>query len=112
MKRALGLVAVLLLGLWGGTAAAQQPISGTVRDSVTSEPLDDAVVSVRGTRFSTTTLANGTFVLTGVPSGEVTLVVRAIGYRSRELRVGAARPAVEVVLARDVFRLEAIVVTG
>jgi len=55
---------------------------------------------------------NGRFVLTRVPDGEVTLVVRAIGYHRREVPVTAGADLITVTLGLDVFRLEEIVITG
>jgi TonB-linked SusC/RagA family outer membrane protein len=113
MSNTSGLTAVLLVGLLSATAAAQErAISGTVRDSVDREPLEYVVVSVRGSRVATVTRANGTWVIPNAPSGEVGLIFRAIGYRSREVTVGASQSTVDVALTRDVFRLEEIVVTG
>jgi TonB-linked SusC/RagA family outer membrane protein len=113
MRYTSGLTAALLATVLSATAAAQErPISGTVRDSVNRERLEYIVVSVRGSRVATVTGANGTWVIPNAPSGEVGLIFRGIGYRSREVNVGASESTVDVALMRDVFRLEEIVVTG
>ena len=49
---------------------------------------------------------------TNVSDADVTLQVRYIGYRKREVRVSAGESVVDVALARDVFKIEEIVVTG
>jgi outer membrane receptor protein involved in Fe transport len=56
--------------------------------------------------------ANGHFALTGVPAGAAVLQVRAVGYFRRDVPVGGAQGTVAVALARDVFKLEEIVVSG
>jgi TonB-linked SusC/RagA family outer membrane protein len=113
MRYTSGLTAVLLAGILTATAAAQErPISGTVRDSVNNDPLEYVVVSVVGSRITTVTRPNGTFVIPNAPGGSVTLLFRGIGFRSKELLVGGGESTVEVRLTRDVFRLEEVVVTG
>jgi iron complex outermembrane receptor protein len=107
---------VLLALALGSSAAAQErrqerPISGTVTDSASGAPISGALVAMRGVRTGALTRDNGTFVVTA-PLGDVTLLVRSIGYRSREVRVGANQSQVTIALARDVFRLEAITVTA
>lgn len=111
MRYACGLAAVLLATSVGSAAAQQRPIAGTVRDSLTGAPLSTIVVAVRGTRITAVTRDNGRYELPAV-SGAVTLVFRGIGYRPKEVAVRAAAGQVDVALARDIFRLEEIVVTG
>src|ERR1041384_5922398 len=50
--------------------------------------------------------------LSGVPAGAVTLLVRAVGYRRREVPVDPGTTSVAVALSKDVFHMEEIVVTG
>jgi TonB-linked SusC/RagA family outer membrane protein len=70
------------------------------------------VVTVVGSRITAVTRPNGTFVIPNAPSGSVTLLFRGIGFRGKEVLVGAGESMVEVALGRDVFRLEEVVVTG
>ncbi len=112
MRAAVAACTALLLALPFGSARAQErPISGTVTDSASGLPIS-ALVAVSGTRLSTSTRDNGTFVIPNAPGGDVTLLVRAIGYRRKEVRVGANQGTVEIRLQRDLFRMDAIVVTG
>jgi TonB-linked SusC/RagA family outer membrane protein len=69
-------------------------------------------VAIQGTRLVTHTKDNGAFILTNVPDADVTLQVRYIGYRKRDVRVAAGETMVDVTLARDIFKLEEIVVSG
>ncbi|MGH7703076.1 MAG: carboxypeptidase-like regulatory domain-containing protein, partial [Gemmatimonadales bacterium] len=108
-----GLISAALIGALAGPAQAQtRAISGTVTDSGSGGPLSGALVTIPGTRIGTYAKDNGRFVITDGPEGEVTLLVRLVGYRKREVTVGAGEASVEVVLTRDILRLEEIVVTG
>ncbi len=108
-----GLAMVLASPFAGARADAQtRTITGVVRDSLTSEALTAGSVLVRGTRIGADIRSNGQFTITGAPAGEVTLTVRSLGYRSREAVVPATSGAVTVLLPRDVFRIETVVVTG
>ncbi len=111
MRRSFVLAALLLAGTTGTALAQERAISGTARDSITGAPLSSVEVAVRGTRLSTETGDNGTFLLPRV-SGAVTLVFRGIGYKSKTVAVPADSSQVEVLLDRDVFRLQEMVVTG
>jgi len=98
---------------WGAVAAPaqQRQITGRVRTAVTGEPVAGAAVSVLGTSTVTTTTASGEFSL-AAPAGDVTVVVRRIGYKHRNVPVPAAQASIDVSLEQDVFNLEAVVVTG
>ena len=108
-----GLLAALLLGGIAAPAFAQgRTISGRVRDSLTGGPIPGARVGVLGGTVATSPNESGQFELTGVPEGDVTIQVRAVGYRRQEIRVPAGTRTLDVSLARDVFKIEEIVVTG
>jgi len=109
------LAAVLLGGLVGfGTPlwAQGRTVSGTVKDSLTGEGIEAARVAVQGTAMLVSTNQQGQFTLTGLPAGAVTLMVRAVGYRRREVPAGPGTTSVAVTLSKDVFHIEEIVVTG
>ncbi len=55
-------------------------VSGTVRDAATGETLIQATVVAAGTEIGTATNSQGFFALTGLPPGEVALVVSYVGY--------------------------------
>lgn len=75
-----------------GAARAQQDslvvVEGTVRDTVTGEPVAFAIVRVAGTEQSTLTSRDGRYRV-GVPPGHLMLEVRKIGYR---MAVTSVRP--------------------
>lgn len=73
-------VFLLLFALSSVVAFAQtNTIRGTVVDE-TNQPLAGATVTVKGTQKSTGTDTNGKFLLSGLPSGSVTLQVTFVGY--------------------------------
>jgi len=106
----------LLLALCLGGAspglAQTRTVTGTVTDIETSEPLRGAQLTVKN-QPSIGTLArdNGTFSI-NVPTTDVVLVVRRIGYPMREVPVSASTSSVTIELRRDVLKLDQIVVTG
>ena len=103
--------------LWGGlvflalastTAFAQV---STVRGIVTDEnreALPGVSILVKDTQVGTMTETDGTFVLTGIPSGSKTLVISFIGMVTQEV---AIQPNVNIVLQADSEALEEAVVT-
>ena len=102
-----------LIGLLFARAAPAQTriITGKVVDSLTSEAVTSGQVSVTGSTAGTTIRDDGTFTL-GIPAREVTLLIRSIGFKRKDVPVPASQNSVQVSLARDYFQLEAIVVTG
>jgi TonB-dependent starch-binding outer membrane protein SusC len=86
-------------------------ISGRVTNSATGEGLSEATVAVTGTGILAQTGNDGRYVL-NAPEGDRTLVVRAIGYKRRELQVPATQSTADAALEPDVFKLEEIVITG
>jgi outer membrane receptor for ferrienterochelin and colicins len=60
-------------------------LKGHVRDGETQRPLADVNVRVSGTGLGTASADDGTFVLTGLPDGKVTLLASHLGYDSRTL---------------------------
>lgn len=83
-------------------------ISGTVK-SAEGEPLAGATVTVKGTRTSTVTNAEGRFTIEVLPNQ--TLVFSYVGYKGVEIPVGT-RTAIDVVLEKDLGEIEQVVVTA
>src|SRR5437879_4512613 len=107
-----GLLAALLLAVGSVTGWAQTRIvTGKVTDSVSAEPVTSGQVSVAGTTIGSTIKEDGTFTL-AVPTRDVTLTVRSIGFKRKDVAVPTSQNSVAVTLPRDYFQLEAIVVTG
>ena len=93
-------------------AGAQvRQVTGRVTNSETGQGLPEATVSVNGTRILAQTGNEGNYVL-NAPDGDLSLVVRAIGYKRREVAVPASQGTADVALEPDVFKLQEVVVTG
>lgn len=101
--RELVLTALTLL-LVGGTAAAQQKISGTVRDA-DGQAVIGAGVFLKDSTTGTVTDVDGKFTLT-LPSGSV-VTVSCIGYKDATFRVGS-RSVYDVILEEDSTSLEGV----
>jgi TonB-dependent starch-binding outer membrane protein SusC len=91
--------------------AQVRQINGRVTNASTGEGLSEATIAVNGTSIVAQSGNDGRYVL-NAPDGDQTLVVRAIGYKRREIPVPAAQGTAEVALEPDVFKLEEIVITG
>ncbi|WP_231463333.1 TonB-dependent receptor domain-containing protein [Pedobacter sp. Leaf132] len=90
---------------------------GTVTGKVTDgkgNPLPGVSVSVKGKTTGTTTDENGNFSLKGLTVDSRVLVVRYVGYISKEvtLSAGNADENISISLSEDNLQLESVVVTG
>ena len=104
MNKKLSLLGAGLL-LTAATASAQRLVTGRVTDSK-GEPLMGATVRVPGTKFVTTTDANGNFKLNGIPAAAKKITVSYIGMNSATVSVSGN---VQVVL-KDNELGEAVVI--
>src|SRR5437899_6790706 len=104
------------IGGWTAVAAAQQgSIGGSVKDSASGNPIVGARVAAVGTAIVTQTNAAGHYVLVGVPPGQATVRVTAIGYgvASRVVTITVAEVAAQDFrLVVEPYSLDAIVVTA
>jgi iron complex outermembrane recepter protein len=78
--------ALLVAGMASPLAAQNGTIRGSISDS-SGSPLANASISVDGINLRTTSGAQGTYELRGVPSGRQTLRVRLIGYKAESAPV-------------------------
>jgi len=102
----------LLLTAGSGVLEAQgtREITGTVTQTGGS-PLTEASVTVLGAALGARTNETGAYRLR-VPEGEVTLLVRAIGYKRQTVKVPANQSTQNFELEKDVLQLEGVTVTG
>jgi TonB-linked SusC/RagA family outer membrane protein len=105
-----------LIALVTAAAAQTRSVSGRVTAAGGGEPLPGVEVAVvRGAGLQavagTLTNADGTFTLR-VPEGAVTLAVRGLGYKRRDVPVTATQTTVQITLELDALRLDEVVVTG
>ena len=94
------------------TPAETRTVTGSVRDSITGQPLTAGSVTVRGTRIGAAIREDGRFTLAGVPASDTVLILRSLGFRSLSVRLPAATTTIEAALARDVLRIDQVVITG
>lgn len=95
-------------------AQATSTVRGRVIDSRTSSPITAAQVSVEGTNLGASTDAEGAFTITGVPTGNRTLIARRIGYAPQRKQVAVGAGVTDVAFSLEVTAntLEQVVVTG
>ncbi len=125
-------LALLALGLawappaWaGGTAPPLAPeqaqpattgrVTGTVTDAAAGAPVPGAQVTIAGTTLGSQTNDEGRYTITGVPAGNVTVLVRRIGYtEARQAATVTANGAVTVDVRLTVAprSLSEVVITG
>ena len=102
-------VAPLLAQAQGGR------VTGTVSDSA-NRPLDNASVTVVGTRYGAISDVNGRFAIAGVPAGTYTLRTQRIGNRAVEtpnvMVTAGATTEVNVSLTAAALRLGGVVVSA
>jgi TonB-linked SusC/RagA family outer membrane protein len=91
--------------------AATRSVTGTVVEVGTDAPIGAAQIQVRGTTTGTISRDDGTFSLR-VPAGDVTLLVRRIGYPATEVRVTADQATVRIAMRKDALQLDQVVITG
>ncbi|MFN0098513.1 MAG: SusC/RagA family TonB-linked outer membrane protein [Gemmatimonadaceae bacterium] len=111
-RRLAAAILALALSFGGTTAAAQgtREITGKVTQ-VGGAPLADASVTVLGQAIGARTNEAGDYRLR-VPQGEVTLLVRAIGFKRMTTKVAANATTQNFSLEKDVLQLEGVTVTG
>ena len=113
MKKYRVLALALLAGaLFSSDAYAQQRrITGRVTATGSGEALANTAVNVVGTAIGTYTADDGSFQILA-PTGDLTLLVRRVGFKRTSVRVPATQDQVTIALERDVLQLEEQVVTG
>ena len=104
---------VLVLGTFFGPSAAAQvrQVSGTVTNAQTGQGIAEATIAVQGTRIVAQTGADGRYSV-NAPDDTLTLVFRAIGFRSLTDTLPPEVATADVTLEPDIFNLEEVVVTG
>ena len=105
------LVPLVLAGFTAPLAAQDRPVTGRVVDNNTQAGIAGAIITVGTTTRGTQADNDGRFRIT-LPAGDVSLQIRAIGYKRAQVPVGATQQTVEVALEKDIMRLEDVVVTG
>lgn len=108
MKKQLLLIFLLLT--FFSSRGQEKTVQGTVSSSDAAGGMPGVSVLVKGTSQGTTTDANGNFRIT-VPGPEAILVIRFIGYLTKEVPVGN-QTTINVTLDPDSQQLSEVVVTA
>ena len=102
----------MLLFLCSTALAQTRSITGQVNDKDNLQPLIGVSVSVKGTTQGGQTDVKGKFTITGIKNGSVILVVKYIGYKQKDVTVGANQSNVAVELETDAQQLDEVVAIG
>ena len=112
MGRLFSLAAAFAVAMLPLRADAQtREISGKVTQAVVGTPLADVTVSIVGQQVGVRTNERGEFRMR-VPSGEVVVLARQLGYKRQTIRLSATESVANFVLEKDVLQLEGVTVTG
>ncbi len=104
---------LLLLGIttFSGLAFAQgQTVTGVITSAEDNSPLPGANILIKGTTTGTSTAPDGSFELT-VPSGDVTLVISYIGFKTEEIALNG-QETLAVVLTVNIEEMATVMVVG
>jgi len=90
---------------------AQREITGKVTQAGIGTPITEATIGIVGAQLGVRTNERGEYRLK-VPSGDVQILVRAIGFKRQTKIVTASQSSVDFELDKDVLQLEGVTVTG
>ncbi len=92
-------------------SAQTREITGKVLQAGTGQPITEATIGIVGAQVGVRTNERGEYRLK-VPTGSVSLLARAIGYKRAERPVPAGQNTLDFSLDKDVLELEGVTVTG
>lgn len=90
-------------------------VVGHVIDALTGEHVPGVTIQIKGTTFGTSTDATGHYFLRNIKPGEITLVMRGVGYLSQERTIVIQRNKVVEVnfeAEQDVVSIDEVVVSA
>lgn len=113
MRRFFVLAAALLatFAMPASARAQTREVTGKVTVAGSGNPLQDAIVGTVGAVGGARTNERGEYRLR-VPNGDVTVQVRAIGYKRQTVRVSASQTTADFSLEKDVLQIEGVTITG
>ena len=100
----------LLFMLSTFSALAQNALSGNVTDSKTGKGISNVTVTVKGTRVSTQTGADGSFKLSA-PANAGRLIFTSIGYATQEAAI-SGQTSFSISLVQSDQKLDEVVVVA
>lgn len=89
-------------------------ISGRILSQETGEPLEFATICETQTRLWTVSDAQGSFILTHLPSGNNTLEVRIFGYRTKNIPFFLTKDTlgINILMCVESLKLDSVIVTA
>ena len=112
MGRFFSLAVAFVVAVLPYRAEAQtRDISGKVTQAVVGTPIADVTVGIVGQQVGVRTNERGEFRMR-VPSGEVVVLARQLGFKRQTIRLGPTENTANFVLEKDVLQLEGVTVTG
>lgn len=105
----------LFIWIMGITVNGQAVFKGTVKDSLSNQPLTGVSVSVRNSKILYTTQENGEIIIPGIPAGQQTMIFSYVGHHTKEVTYDFILNdtiSVVVFLAPEEGELEEIIVQG
>ncbi len=104
-------VAILVAATPSSAWAQGREVTGKVTAFGSGAPLADATVGIAGAQVGARTNAEGVYKVR-IPSGEVTIVARAIGYKRSTVKISSSASTLDFTLEKDILQLEGVTVTG
>ncbi len=104
---------IILLIFCAYIYAGQPPLSGKVTDG--KQPIPFATVQVKATNIGTASDKDGKFNMPEIPEGSQTLVIKALGYKTKEVTVTITPNKtldLKINLDEDVLGIDQVVVTA
>ena len=111
MQKRLLLSGVLSAVAVQAALAQERTVSGQVTDRTNGQAIPGVTVLVKGTTIGTSTNADGTFSLSGVPQTATTLQFSFVGYAAQERALGSGS-VYNVALGTDTKIIDEVVVTA
>ena len=101
---------LILLCCFYSAHSQSRPLNGNLKD-VKGDALTGATVLIKGTADGTTSDANGNFQL-NIPKDGTSLLISYLGYKTKEVTVGAVENQISIILEDDAALLDEVVVIG
>ncbi len=92
----------------------QFTLTGTVTDVSTGERIPFASLLIKDTTIGTITDVNGYFILEKIPADTVTVVVKYLGYQSKEIRLTPSQenPPLSIQLKEQAIGLDEVLIVA
>ena len=103
--------ALLLLAPASILHAQDRVVTGRVYDAATQAPLPGAIVIMAGGTAAAQSDNDGRYRIT-LPTTDVTLIIRSVGYGRVQARIAADQATFDVAMSREIIKLSEVVVSG